>query len=67
MNNNSSGVLIKEQHLKNDKYVVSEQSPNQVLRSGATNTSLNSTALLMASAVKDTYSMPKTAVNFHKM
>ena len=38
------------------------------MRSGATNTSLNSTALLIASnAGRENYSLPKTAVNFHKM
>lgn len=54
-----------------DKYLASEQSPNHILRSGATNTSLNSTALLMAGNVRnsDNYTahLPKTAVNYHKM
>lgn len=67
MNNNSSCVLINEN--TNEKFIASEQSPNHILRSGATNTSLNSTALLKASNARhsDTYSLPKTAVNFLKM
>jgi hypothetical protein len=38
-----------------------------MIRSGVTNTSLNSCAILMASANKNSENMPKNAVNFYKM